>query len=72
MEKNRESMHAIMQNEGFDRTAKQDKVKALQEQHKKDMGNVLSKEQLKQWEDMQKNRMHKGPKMQGMHKHGVV
>jgi Spy/CpxP family protein refolding chaperone len=71
-EKNRETMHAIMENEGLDRTAKQAKVKAMQEQHKKDMEKVLTKEQLKQWEEMQKNRMQKGPKMQGMHRHGVV
>ncbi len=71
-EKNRESMQALIQSESMDRSTKQAKVKAMQEQHKKDMEKVLTKEQFKQWEEMQKNRMQKGPKMQGMRKHGVV
>lgn len=71
-EKNRETMQALIQNESMDRSTKQAKVKAMQDQHKKDMEKVLTKEQLKQWEEMHKNRMHEGPKMQGMRKHGVV
>jgi hypothetical protein len=71
-EKNRETMQALMQNESMDRSTKQAKVKAMQDQHKKDMEKVLTKEQFRQWEEMQKNRMQKGPKMQGMRKHGVV
>jgi hypothetical protein len=65
-------MQALMQNEGLDRSAKQAQVKTMREQNKKQMEKVLTKEQFKQWEDMQKNRLQKGPKMQGMRKQGIV
>lgn len=71
-EKNRETMQSLMKNETMDRSTKQAKVKAMQDQHKKDIEKVLTKEQQKQWEEMYKNRMQKGPKMQGRGRHGVV
>jgi Spy/CpxP family protein refolding chaperone len=70
-EKNRKAMQALRENESLDRSAKENGIKNLMDQHRKDMAKVLTKEQMEQWEKMRQDRPnHKGEGKGSGHKGG--
>lgn len=70
----RNSMQALRDNDNLDRTTKDKQVKALMEQHNKDISKILNKEQQKQWEEMRKQRPmpQRGPKGMGPKHPGFI
>ncbi len=68
------AMRALMQNDNIDRTAKEKQVKALMDQHKKDMEKLLNKEQQKQLEEMKKDnpKQQRGRGDRGMGRPAVI
>jgi hypothetical protein len=52
----RSSMQTIRQNDNIDRTSKENQVKALMNEHQRNVAKLLTKDQQKQFEELKKNR----------------
>ena len=52
----RTKFDALRNNESLDRTAKKEQFQALKQQHKEELKNVLTQEQLKKLDEIKKDR----------------